>query len=457
VAALVGYVFRQNPEQIIPDEYAPQFKSFLRDATLTGKSWYDYEKETVNATLSVGRRGTLIDWKPLPEDRAFIIPYETEDITDWRYGRVNNRTMLVHLRLREMSREWLAMPNDIKPQPKEFQNQEYEQYRVYDLLLDDSNRPYVQVTVYRKRTKRVGGTPRSPQLESDDYIVDQNIPTRSGRPLTRIPFVPHGPEKNEIEPSQVPMEAIGDLNISHYNNSADLENCLHVAGASPTLVVSGLDLPKGEIFYVGSKKAVVSKDTGMKAEWVSYNATDASAITSEMERKEKRMAGLGARMFERQAGGEGGGQEAFETVQLRHGADHSALMSAAIANTQSLSDVLQWVAWWIDPTVAEPEDLDDTVKTELNTKFVEMMMDSAMLREVVAAHIAGRITDEMLFRQLQDGGFASSEMKFEEFIRDLQNSKITTEPDPGSGAGGGGPGAGGGPPADDQHDPTLKD
>lgn len=441
IRALVGFIFRQNPQQIFPAGYGAILNPFFHDATLTGVSWYDYQKETVNATGSVGRRGTLVDWKPRPEDRAFIIPYETEDIIDWRYGRINGTTMLVHLRLKETSREWLELPGDITKRPPTFSTNEFIQYRVYDVLLDEAERAYVQVTVYRKRTQRTGGTPRDPKLSTDDYIVDQQIPMRRGRPLSRIPFVPHGPEKNTIEPTEVPMEDIATINVSHFVNSADLENALHVAG-QPTPIACGFTLEKGQELYIGSKTAWVTSEPTAKAEYLSYDSNDASALTGEMERKEKRMAALGARILERQGGG--GGQEAFETVQLRHGADHSALMSLAIANTQSLSDVLQWVVWWHDPSVLEPEALDELVKTELNTKFVEMLMDSAMLREIVAAHIAGRLTDEALLRNLQEGGLVGSEVTLPEFIKALQSSKIGVNPDDGSGDGLGGPGPGGG-------------
>ena len=73
--AFQGFVFRQNPEVEVTDAMA----DFMRDCTMTGKTFYDYSKDVVREVESVGRTGTLIDWdSPANEDRPYVVRYDTE-------------------------------------------------------------------------------------------------------------------------------------------------------------------------------------------------------------------------------------------------------------------------------------------------------------------------------------------------------------------------------------------
>lgn len=419
--AFVGFIFRNNPEVTVPDSMA----AFMKDATMTGKSFYDISKETVKAVLSVGKRGTLIDWQLLPENRPFILTYEPEDILNWKMKRIRNRTVLGLLVLREMSSEWVALGANDQP-PDEYEHRQYEQLRIYEIIEDGEGEPYVQVTVKRKKYAEVPKTApaakNAAQVPGDFVTVDQRIPMRGGRPLSRIPFVIHGPETNELDIDKAPLEAIAWINVSHYRTSADLKNALHIAGV-PTAIFCGFDL-KGDDAYLGSSTGIVTDKTDAHAEFLSYDANQVAPLTADMDRDEAQMAALGARMLEKQGTTGSGRQEAFQTVQVRQSGDHSALMSATIACTQSLSDVLQWVAWWMDRSVEQPEDLDDTVKTELNTDFVEMLMDSPMLATLWTVYMGGGLSYSEFFQRLQKGGIISSERDMKDEIRDIQNDPV---------------------------------
>lgn len=420
--AFVGFVFRNNPEQEVPATMVP----FMKDATMTGVSFYDYSKETVRECLSLGKRGTLIDWNLIPENRPFIVPYSAEEIINWKFKRINGRTVLGLLVFKEMSREFIALnPGDAEPD--QYEQAEYEQLREYELLVDEQDRPFVQVTVKRKKfAQPAQKRARSavPQI-GEWVVVDQKIPMRGPAPLTRIPFVIHGAEKNDLDTDEVPFESIAAINVSHYCTSADLENALHIAGV-PTPIAAGFggDDEDTEEFYLGTAKAWVTDKADAKAYFLAYDASQAEPLVSSLSRKEAQMASLGARMLEKQGEAGGGRQEAFQTVQARQSGDMSALMSATIANTQSLSDVLQWVAWWMDRSVAQPEDLDETVFTELNTEFIEMLMDSSMLSAVWSVYMGGGISYDSLFTRLQKGGVIPSERTKEEEIALIENDPV---------------------------------
>lgn len=248
LSAFVGFVFRKNPEVESP-KGDKGVDAFLQDATMTGKSWYDYCKKIVREVFSVGRSGTLVDWaNPALENRAFLIRYDTEDIINWKYGRVNGKTVLVLLVLREWSNVFDSRTGD-QP-PDEYVDERYEQWRQYELKQDGDKNSYVVVSVWRKSDKAAGS-------KKQDYVkISEKNPNRMSQPLTRIPFIFHNVEGEDAEPDVQPLDDIAGLNVSHYHSSADLEGGLHICG-SPTLVLTGF--PEDGEYVLGAGHAIVTK------------------------------------------------------------------------------------------------------------------------------------------------------------------------------------------------------
>lgn len=404
--AMVGFIFRHNPEVKVPED--ARMAELLADADLRGNSFYDVQRDTIEAVLSVGRRITVIDWHEM-EARPFLLTYETEDVVNWRVGRIKGRTLLTLLVLRETSPDWIAF-DAAEAAPSRYEGGEYEQYRIYELLQDsDDSEPYLRVSIERK-------------VVDEWRTVEQCFPARGGISLHRIPAVAHGPDDNDFEPRKVPLSDIAELNVAHYQTSADHRNALHVAGV-PTPCFFGF--PKdanGEVtIRLGPNEAIVTDNADASASYLSYSAEGAAPLSEEMDKLERRMASLGARIFERQSSG--GAQEAYETVLLRYGADSSALLAATMANSRSLTLVLQWMYWWEHRNVEEPEHAEE-LWVELNKKFVDVPIDAAAMREVWALYIGGGISYETFFAWMQHGGIISSERTIEEERAAIQNAPI---------------------------------
>lgn len=449
-----GLIYRNNPDLNTPN--TPALAQFLKDATMNGKAFYDVGQEATEEVLSVGRRGFLVDWQRLPENRAFVIVYETEDITNWKTGRINGQTLLTLITFREMSNEWVPTEAETSP-PNRFGHSLYEQYRTYELIQDSEGaEPYVKVTVERAvkaATPQTGAKKaRTVPSETRWEVVEQKYPDRGGTPLRRIPFVPCGPKAGGLVPTHVPMEPIADINISHYQTSADWENVLHVAGA-PTPILAGFkDI--GQI-KLGTSHGYVSEDPQATGTFMAYNANDASALKDALDKKEKQMAALGARALESQ--GSAKGQEAFQTVMVRHAGDMSALMMAAISLSVALSKVLRLVVWWNNRSIVDPEDLDkgpddaSSVYYELNTEFLDTAIDAPMLTSLTQSYLSGAISFETYFKRLQQGGVISSERTVEEEQAGVDANPNSLPPTPDAtqaaaaakGAQGGGGAAGG--------------
>lgn len=444
--AFIGFVYRQNPDLKVVN--SPEMERFTKDATLTGKTFYDYGKQVVGEAMAVGRRATVIDFQLLPEPRPFLVGFDTEDIINWRFGRVQNQTVLVMLTLKETVQE---RGDD------EFQVKEAEQWRVFELLQGPEDpigdaampevTPFLRVRTYRRRSRAGTTTKKKSEPEESGFeVIREEFPNRRGFPLTRINVVFHGAEENSVCPGPVPLEDIAHINVGHYRNSADHENALHACGA-PTPIAAGFDMTVEEgqapkELTLGTSKAWVTEKADAKAYYLAYDGSAATVFTTEMEAKEKRMAALGARMLERQSSGKG--QEAFETVQIRASGDMSALMTLTILNSQSLTEVLQWVMWWQDNRIVKPSDTPaEQAHYELNTEFLQMVMDAPMLSALIQANIAGKLTDEELFEQMQKGGVIPSEKTFEQHKEEVARIAFPSVVDESTGAqvdGGGQPG-----------------
>lgn len=406
--AFTGFVFRNNPQFTAPSFMKP----FMDDATMTGKTFYDYCKIVVKEVDAVGRCGSLIEWDdPAKENRAFVMHYKTEDIINWKYKRMNGKTVLALLVLREMSNEQYAKDD---PGDDPYENEEVEQYRQYELLPGPENTAFVHVSIWRERVMGKGE-----KAASDFVMVDQSYPNRRGFPLERIPFVCHNVEGDDLPPGEIPLEDMAEVNCGHFRNSADHEKALHICG-SPTLMLAGFDAEQD--YYLGSDKAIVTEKSDAKGEYLQLSAESLAALEKAIDKKEEQMAALGARMLEKQSSGRGQA-EAYETVAVRQSGETSALMDITIACTQTLSKVMAWVAWW---SASRGDDVvEDHAKeafVELNTDFVSTDMDPTMLTALTSAYMSGSISEEVYFHKLQQGGIIQSEKTFDEEQADKEAS-----------------------------------
>lgn len=168
--------------------------------------------------IVTGRSGILVEQPPVPAgpltiaqkqeigSRPYFVLYKTENIFNWKYKRINNRYILFGI--------WLS---------EDYENGETKQ-QIRHLTLQSG---FYEQMVYRK--------------DEAGWILHETIlPVKDGKPLPEIPFFPISPQKPKLDIVTRPIESLADVNISHYKNSADLENGLHISGM-PTAYVTGVD------------------------------------------------------------------------------------------------------------------------------------------------------------------------------------------------------------------------
>lgn len=408
---LGGLVFRKDP--VVK---APGLDDILRDATLTGCAFYDFVKEVVREVIGVGRFGTLIDWSE-EAGRPFLVRYKAEQIINWKMERLNDRMTLTLLTLHEMDPRWFPLTEKERNEgpPDQYEQGEYDQWRVYELKPDGDGARILVVSVFRKKQEKKG--------KPEFVMIEQFLPSRRGVSLTEIPFIFHNPHDAHACIDCVPLIDLAEVNLSHYRTSADLENGRHFAGL-PQPYACGFEAD-GDL-KVGSTVAWVTDNSAAKVGYLEFTGQGLTPLKEALDQKEQQMVSLGASMLQPEAKK----AEAFQTVALRSSSDTSALMNITVTATQTCSNALQWVAWWMGTNATRAE-LVDTHLIELNTEFISQRMLAADLSALTAAYLSGAIDLETFHHNLVVGELVPAGRTFEEMRASIQaNPPGLPEPEP---------------------------
>jgi hypothetical protein len=169
---------------------------------------------------------------------------------------------------------------------------------------------------------------------------------------------------------------------------ADYKHGLHFA-ALPTAWVTGFD--KASPLRIGSSTAWVSEIPGAAAGFLEFTGAGLAYIERAMERVERRLALLGARMLE------AGGSDGSEPAQ---GGELCGLGNVVASVNQSLTRVLQLARWWIDGTEpGGPDQVSFTMNNDLSSKA----LSAEQLSALVAAWRAGAFSRESLLAAFKRG------------------------------------------------------
>jgi Domain of unknown function (DUF4055) len=376
---LAGAIFRK-PAVI---DLAPGQEDLLEAATAGGKPLQSLARAVVREVLALGRCGLLVDMASSAAvgeaPRPAIALYAAESLVNWRVETQAGRPVTTLVVLAEQASEPGADP---------FALTRIDQRRV--LRLVDGR--YEQ-EIWRQGSAR--GT-----AAAGSWLLHETIqPRRLGAALDLIPFIACGPGGPGFEVERSPLLDLVNVNLSHYRTSADLEHGAHFT-ALPTVWVGGVgesDQFGGEL-RIGSGTAWLLPP-GASAGILEYHGGGLSALETRLERKEKLMAVLGARLLENRLAG----VEAAETVRLRHSGETSLLASVADSVGQALSDALGWAVWWRG-------DERQGSRIQLNKDFLDEPLSSERLNALVAAWQVGAYPASVLRWNLRRGEVIPAEM-----------------------------------------------
>jgi len=432
-----GRIFRRDPTFKLPEVSAGigrALDGFVADADRHATPLTAYAKAVTQEVLAVGRAGTLVDWDDAGEQRAYAARYAAEEIINWRTARVNGRTVLTLVVLRE--KEEGRRKNEegaAAGAPDPFETESVEQYRVLKLVPQSTspaiaavatpqrgegggNRDWRYVVEIWQQVLADGQQSKSKRGKANWAVVETRTPLRLGKPLPLIPFVFHGPRHSLPAVDKLPLADIIAINLDHYRLNADYKHGLHFT-ALPTAWVCGFD--KTASLRIGSSTAWVAESADAKAGYLEFHGQGLTTFERAMDRDEMEMAVLGSRMLEeqRRVG------ETAASIELRQSGEHSVLSAVSLSLSDSLSHVLRWVYWW-NSTEATPEAIGDkTVLVTLNSDFSLKGLASDEINAIVAAWSAGAISRETMFDLFRLGDVLPVGRSNEEETKLLQNQK----------------------------------
>ena len=421
----VGLIFRRDPTFKLPDGKSGVGRAsatFLEDADMLGTTLISYAKNVTSEVIGVGRAGTLIDWEDEVEQRAYAVLYTAEQIINWRTTRINGRTVISLVVLREEVDGTHATDST-----DDFEIKTTEQLRVLRLATVQSATPIDRERASKKKTEQRyiveiwrQRAVKNKRTKTEWIKVETRVPLRLGKPLPLIPFVFHGPRHSLPGVDKLPLSDIIAVNLDHYRLNADYKHGLHFT-ALPTAWVSGFD--KSSELRIGSSTAWVAETPGATAGFLEFTGQGLTTFERAMDRDERLMAVLGTRMLESQKRV----SESADSIELRQSGENSVLSAVSISVSDSLTQVLRWVYWW-NSTETTPDAIgEDRVLAQINTDFGTKGMSSTELTAIVAAWQANAISRETMFELFRKGEVLPAGRSNQEearLVAGMQNEKL---------------------------------
>jgi hypothetical protein len=224
-----------------------------------------------------------------------------------------------------------------------------------------------------------------------------------GKKLSYIPGVIVGADGRGDQIDEPPLIDLIDKNIAHYQVNADYRHGLHFTGL-PTLFLSGM-VTEGEgkqEFHIGSTAAITSQYPDAKGMFIEFTGQGLGAMEKALDRIEKQMAMLGARMI----ADETAQRETLGATQIKRQGENGVLSRIA----QAVSEAIEWSLGVFAEWAGHPGD----VVYQINRDFQPTLIDAPTLTALTASLQAGAISQEEFFDLLQRGDMIKAETTFEE-------------------------------------------
>lgn len=387
--AMLGAMFMKPPAfNNLDQKYIDMFSQ----VTMDGYSMETFMRNVTKELISVSRAGVLVERaKSESGGGLYFVTYKAEDIINWRYERIDDKSVLTLVVLRERYVEVDGR----------FNSETSTRYRVLEML----DGIYVQ-SLFEETS-----------VDKDEVTfieIDQTIPANVGEPLPYIPFVFFTPLGNVPEVCEPVLGSIASINLSHYRSSADLEHGRHFTGL-PTAWVAGFS--DDQRLKIGSQVAWIAQEPNARAGFLEFSGQGLGALQIALQEKQEQMATMGARMLRAPRDG----VEAAETARIYQSAESGTLGSLTLSASDSFTDLIKyWLEW---QGVEQPD-----IRVEMNTDYVDSRMDASGMTSILSAWMAGAISYETLFYNLRNGEIIPDGVSSEDELDKIE-SRPPTMPD----------------------------
>ena len=397
---LIGQCFAIDPVFTGPEE----FEMILESIDGAGVSAIQQAKCALGNVLSDARAGLFIDYPTTDAPASLqdteqgnitakVILHDAKSIINWDTMQRGAKTITSFVMLEE---DYIESDNG-------YDKEICKRWRELRLIDD------IYVVKLWKLTVDEGF-----MLESETMPLDS-----TGQPFNEIPFEFIGVDANNATCERSLLIDIANVNISHYVNSADYEEMVHVTG-QPTPWASGLDqnwidnVLEGEM-RLGSR-AVIPLPINAQ---VGFLQVEATTLPKEaMDQKEEHARQLGAKLVER--------KEVAITATEKNidQASRSSILASVASNvSDAYHRAFNWVAQYTG-VVNEGEGFEQGATFELNTEFAINKITNEERAANREDFNAGLIDFEEARTNLKEGGVAS---KDDEDVKEANEARDEAE------------------------------
>jgi hypothetical protein len=227
--------------------------------------------------------------------------------------------------------------------------------------------------------------------------------------LGSIPLVTAYSDVTKIDEMQAscPLEDLADLNLRHYHSQSDQNACLHFARV-PFLHFAGFDTEEVNK-TVAASNAYVSKRPEAKITWVETTGAALAQGANDLDAIEARMDVMGADLMVQKPGNPTATAKSIDTAEKV-----SDLQAMVISLEGALERGYEIAGEW---TSVDARDTD----IQLDTNFGLTLNDARELDFLLKARVAGEISRELFYAEIQRRGV------FEEFDTEEELNRVALE------------------------------
>lgn len=371
VETLTGKPFSKRIK--FASDVPPVLAGYMEDADLHGRHLHVFAADILERVLSHGIGGILVEYPmgdvvatngagvstQADEQAAGVRPYLIEvkaaQILGWRSEMLDGVEKLVQLRIME------------------------------SVTLNDGD--FGTVDVAQVRVLRPGSWQTWRKQEGNEQ--EWTVFAQGATSLADIPFVPVYGNRTGFMTAEPPLVELAHMNVEHWQSCSDQQTILHVARV-PILTVFGVENDDKFALSVGAA-SVVKIPQGGDLKYVEHSGRAIDAGKTSIDDLQERM---------RQAGGELLTTKPQRMTAFQVGTENELAMCALQRITQDFQDALaqclQFMADWIG--------LPQGGHVELFNDFGASNLAEASAQFLIAAATAGKISDELLFDELQRRG-----------------------------------------------------
>lgn len=371
-------------EKKVPESIQKMFP----DIDMQGTNLHSFLASVCEEAMGYGLSGILVEHPPTEgnltvaeEKRRGLRPYFAKiagnSLLDFDSKRIDGQETFTMLRFVEVVSE--------RDPLNEFAEKQIEQVRVLNIG---------RWRIYREKKNETTGA------------IEWSLHQEGTTSLQKITFVPVYGDRLGFMQSKPPMAELAFLNVEHWQSKSDQQTILHVARVP---VLFGRKLGDGPI-TVGAASAIVSDEEGADLKYVEHTGKAIEAGRVDILDLEDKMRQIGAELLVVKPGR----QTVVQTV-----ADNEAGTCALQRIIGDLTDAtnlaLEYMAEWI----GEKEGGSITIFRD----FGAATLAEASAELLMDMNVAGTLSDETLFYEMQRRGLINSDVKWLE-----EKGRIASQP-----------------------------